>query len=143
MTITEDFERFRYFNFETRHLKKRKPFLKNWSAVFTFKVLRLETQYFLTELLSQMLMLRQIACRNNSFICESYRKNCRRAFCHLLIPCAILNMIKRKVNKKLTHGNSHQLAQGSQCPSMINLEQKNLRSYFSVSFPKHFKAIIL
>ena len=47
MTITGNFERFQYFNFEINFLKK-------------LKVLRLTTKHFLTKLLCQKPMLRQI-----------------------------------------------------------------------------------
>ena len=34
MTISENFNRFQYFNFEADFLENEKSFLKNWSIVF-------------------------------------------------------------------------------------------------------------
>ena len=42
---------------------KRKPFSKNWSAVFQLKPLRLKTHHFHTKLICQNPMLRQIEWR--------------------------------------------------------------------------------
>ena len=63
VTISESFKRFQYFNFETKFSGKQKPFSKNWSTVFQLKPLRLKTHYFLSKLLCQMPMLRQIEWR--------------------------------------------------------------------------------
>ena len=62
MTITENFERFLYFNFKSRFLKNANPTQKNWSTIFQLKVLRLKTQHFHTKLLSQKPVLRQKEC---------------------------------------------------------------------------------
>ena len=37
MTITGDFKRFHYFNFNINFLEKQKPFLKNWTTVFRWR----------------------------------------------------------------------------------------------------------
>ena len=60
MTITENFERFKYFNFKTNFFKNEKLFTENWSTVFKLKVIRLKRQHFHTKLLCHKPVLRQI-----------------------------------------------------------------------------------
>ena len=63
MIIIGNFEIFHYFNFETNFLKKRKPFLKNWSTFFQLKVRRRKTSHLHTKLPCQKPILRQIEWR--------------------------------------------------------------------------------
>ena len=58
--ITEDFERFQYFNFETGFPKNGNFFKINWSTAFQLKVLRPKTQHFHTKLPCPKPMSRQI-----------------------------------------------------------------------------------
>ena len=61
VVMTENFERFQYFNFETSFQKNKNLGLrKNWSTDFLLNVLRLKTQHFHTNLPCQKPMLRQI-----------------------------------------------------------------------------------
>ena len=60
VTISENFRRLQYFNFENRFSGKRKAFSKNWSTIFQLKALRLKTHDFHTKLPYQKPMLRQI-----------------------------------------------------------------------------------
>ena len=57
MTVTGDFERFRYFNFETSFLKNDLK-KQNWSTIFKLKVLRLKKQHFHTKLSCRKPMLK-------------------------------------------------------------------------------------
>ena len=60
MTITENFEHFQYFIFETNFLRNANPFQKNSSTVFSLKVLRLKTQHFHTKVSCQKPILRTV-----------------------------------------------------------------------------------
>ena len=58
MTITENSERFQYF--QTNFMKNENFFQDTGVLAFYLKVLRLKTQHFHTKLLCQKQMLRQI-----------------------------------------------------------------------------------
>ena len=60
VTVTGEFERFQYFNFETSFLKNGRLFLKNQSTPFQLKVLRLKRQNYYTKLPYQKPVLREI-----------------------------------------------------------------------------------
>ena len=53
MTITRNFERFQYFNFETNFLKNKNLVQKTGKPLFLLKALRLKTQHFHTKLSCQ------------------------------------------------------------------------------------------
>ena len=46
MTISENFEHFRYFNFETDFLEKENFLEKNWRTVFELNALSLKRHHF-------------------------------------------------------------------------------------------------
>ena len=58
MTITGDFERFQYYNFETSNVKKRKPFLKNWSTIYLVEIASVGYVTFPYKMTSSKAMLR-------------------------------------------------------------------------------------
>ena len=60
MTISVNFERFQYFNFETDFLENENLFQKTGVPVFKLKALKLKTHHFYTKLSYQNPMLRQI-----------------------------------------------------------------------------------
>ena len=69
MTITENSERFQYF--QTNFMKNENFFQDTGVLAFYLKVLRLKTQHFHTKLLCQKQMLRQIKWREqNGLITE-------------------------------------------------------------------------
>ena len=59
VTISGNFEPFKYFNFEIGFLENEN-LLKNWSTIFELKEIRLKSRHFHTKLPYQMPMLRQI-----------------------------------------------------------------------------------
>ena len=60
MTISGNFERFQYFNFETDFLENENFFQKLKVPFFQWKALRLKTHHFYTKLSYQKPILRQI-----------------------------------------------------------------------------------
>ena len=60
ITISENFKRFQYFNFEINFLKNKNLFSKNWSTVFKLKALISKTHHFYTKPPNQKPISRQI-----------------------------------------------------------------------------------
>ena len=63
VTISENFEHFQYFNFQTDFVENKNLFQKTvWSTVFQVNALRLKRHHFHTIIPYQKPMLRQINC---------------------------------------------------------------------------------